>query len=404
MTRMTDRFVASAKCREGGRQTDFHDDQITGLMLRVYATGRKAWVLKYTRPTTGKRTKINIGRYPEMPLARARVRATERKGEIADGKDPAAEKRAHKSAMRISDLVDIYIARHASDLRSGKAIERRLRKNIVALIGDIKLADLHRRDIRRAIDEIVDRGAATEANRVFEDIRAMIRWAVSGGYLDSSPVEAMKRPAKTTSRERVLSTDEIKQLWTRLPDAPMSEPTRNIMRLCLITGQRVGEVCGMRHDELDLARQLWSLPGARTKNGQAHNIALSTMALEVILEASEAADGASFLFPSPSGNKPIAGHAIATAVRRSQGTIGFEHWTTHDLRRTVASGMAEMGISPFIIGHVLNHVSTTRATITTAIYARYSYDKEKREALDAWSARLAGIIGQQASVVPLRRA
>jgi integrase len=399
---LTDRYVAAAKC-EGRPQLDIFDSQVKGLALRVSATGRKTWTLFYTRAATGKRARVTLGTYPELGVAKAREKATIEKGAIGEGADPAAQKKAERAAMRIGELVSLYVERHASGLRSGTAIKRRLEKNITAVIGDVKLAELHRRDFTRALDRIVDRGRLTQANRVFEDARAMIRWAVGKGYLDSSPIEQMKRPARTESRDRVLAPEEIRTLWHRLPDAAMSEATRRIVRLCLITAQRVGEVAGMRRDELDLARALWSLPGSRTKNGQAHDVPLSPQALAVLSEALEASpEVCPFVFPSPGGQAAIAGHAIATAVRRSQEPIGLPHWTAHDLRRTALTEMAKLGINPLTLGHVANHVSTTRATVTTAVYARYSYDREKRAALDAWGERLEGIVGQGAAVLPMR--
>ena len=240
---LTDRFCQTAK-PVGGTQTDFFDTVVKGLSLRV-STGTRAFYLNYTAPT-GKRARMKLGRYPEIKLARAREKAREARGEIGEGNDPLIEKRAQAASQTVSDLVENYVARHASTKRTGPAIARRLRFNVTSQIGGIKLSELHRRDITRCLDAIKDRGADIEANRVFEDVRAMVRWARGRGDLDVNLVEGMRKPSETVERDRVLDADEIRTVWAALPDADMRNSTRRVIRLCLVTGQRVGEIC--RHD------------------------------------------------------------------------------------------------------------------------------------------------------------
>lgn len=251
-------------------------------------------------------------RHPEMRLGAARERAREARGEIGDGGDPIADKKALEASQTAADLVENYIARHAATKRSGTAIARRLRKNVKDVIGAVKLAELHRRDITRCIDAVKDRGAGVEANRVFEDIRAMVRWARGRGDLDENLVEGMRRPTETTDRDRVLTADEIKTMWAALPDADMSESTRRILRLLLIMAQRESEIAGMMKIELDLPKRIWTIPGARTKNKQEH-VPLPDMAISIIQEQIEAAAALAkrkgrkpppFVFPGPGGARP----------------------------------------------------------------------------------------------------
>ena len=147
---------------------------------------------------------MKLGRYPEMKLAKAREKAREARGEIGEGIDPLVEKRAQAASQTVSDLIENYVARHASTKRTGPAIARRLRYNVASQIGGIKLSELHRRDITRCLDAIKDRGADIEANRVFEDIRAMVRWARGRGDLDVNLIEGMRKPSETVERDRVL--------------------------------------------------------------------------------------------------------------------------------------------------------------------------------------------------------
>ncbi len=402
---LTDRFCRSAKGVEA-KQTDYFDEAVKGLCLTVSPGGTKTFNLIYTRPVNGKRARMKLGRYPELQLAKARERARATRAEVSEGSDPVAAKRAAAASMTVRDLVENYIGRHASTKRTADAIARRLRKNVSEVIGDIRVAELHRRDITRVIDEIKDRGAPIEANRVFEDLRAMVRWARGRGDLDENLMEGMRKPSEAVERDRVLDAPEIKTMWTALASADMRESTRNIIRLCLVTGQRVGEVCGMTRDELDLQRGVWLIPPARSKNKREHAVPLPSLALEILDEQINAIDtladrkgraASGFVFPAPGGRAPMTNAAVSKAIKRNEGdglTLGIEPFTPHDLRRTCATRMEEIGISPFIVGHVLNHISITKASITSRIYARYSYEKEKREALEAWSKRLLALVGE----------
>ncbi|MER8638944.1 integrase arm-type DNA-binding domain-containing protein [Mesorhizobium sp. M1365] len=429
---LTDRFCQAAKVREG-RKTDFFDSSTTGLCLRVSAGGAKAFFLVFTKPGTDKRAWLKLGRYPDLSLAKAREAAKGSRGDVTDGLDPIAEKRAEAASMSVTDLVENYLARRASKNRSGDEIARRLRKNVSGRdaegrkiddpenvtrpIGEMKLAALHRRDLTKAIDAITDRGAATEAVRVFEDLRAMVRWARGRGDLDANLMEGMQPPAKPVERDRVLSVDEIRTMWAALSKADMWEGTRRVIRLCLILGARVGETSGMTRGELDLDRSLWVLPPERVKNANGHTLPLPAMAVDIIrdqmAEAEKLAkrmdrEPSPFIFPGVGAKGSIGGAAIAKALKRQEITVkgkttilGVEPFTAHDLRRTAATRMEELGVNPFVIAHILNHVSMTRASVTSRIYARHSYIPEMTVALSLWADRLAGIMSGGANVVPI---
>lgn len=434
---LTDRFCQAARPIDG-RQTDYFDTVVKGLCLRVSPAGTRTWNLIYSRPGNGRRARMKIGRYPEIKLGGetgARQRAKDARAAVGDGQDPIAERQARAAAMTVTELVENYIARHASTKRSGNEIARRLRKNLsgydasgrkildrsAGCIGDRKLSELHRRDVTKSIDAVKDRGAHVEANRLFEDVRAMVRWARARGDLDENLMEGMRKPTVPVERNRVLSAEEIAAMWTALAQADMRESTRRVIRLCLVTAQRVGEVSGMTLDELDLDAALWRIPSRRSKNGKEHVVPLSVIAIEIICDQladvralSERKGRAvpSFVFAGPGARASVTGAAIAKAIKReetmerggSSTIMRIAPWTAHDLRRTAATHMEELGISPFIVGHVLNHLSVTRASITSRVYARYSYDKEKRQALDLWADRLAGIIeADDANVVPIGR-
>ena len=394
---LTDRFAATCKAENGEVQTDYFDAKTSGLALRVSSTGHKAWTLHYTSPSTGKRSRVGLGTYPSTSLAAARTAAREARAQVEAGQDPRAVLSAR---MSVAELVESYLEKHVRpNLRSARHVERRLRKNVLPVIGTMLASELHRRDINRVLDRMQARGCRTEANRTFEDMRAVFRWGMARGDIDRNPSDGMRAPAAEQVRDRVLNNGEIKHLWQALPEVlKKSKASQKIIKLCLITGQRVGEVAGMRRSELDLSAKTWTLPGARTKNKHQHSVPLSDLAVSIIKDAM--VEGSPFIFPS--GNGPHPPDAVTRTIARAQERFGLAHWSAHDLRRTALTGMAIIGVSPIILGHIANHRTTTRAGVTLAVYSKYAYDREKREALDKWAERLQAIVqGEPAKIIPL---
>jgi integrase len=222
----------------------------------------------------------------------------------------------------------------------------------------------------------------------------MLRWAVKRGDLDRDPAAGMDPPASSQPRDRVLAEVEIEQLWRALPSA-LPIDTQRIVQLCLITGQRVGEVSGMTRSELDLPAREWKLPGSRTKNKRAHKVPLSDMALaEINVALGDAGDRERlFLIEAASVTKQVT-HAA----------FGIAHFTPHDLRRTALDAMATIGVAPHVVAAVANHVAAARASVTTRHYVQYDYSREKREALELWADRLTAIVAGEpvADVAVLR--
>ncbi len=397
---LTDRFCASAKPLK--ERTDYFDTTVQGLALRVTEHGHRSWCFHYRSPRDGKRARATIGTYPATSLAAARGKALEARAQVETGKDPRLVLAGQATAgMSVAALVDAYLTDpEKAALRSRAEIERRLRKNVVPVIGEIKLAELRRRDLRNVTDALLRRGVKVEATRVFEDVRGMVRWAVQNEYLDVNPLDGMTKPAEATSSNRVLSDDEICTLWNGLPDAlAKSVASQRILKLCLITAQRVGEVAGIVPAELDLKAREWRLPGSRTKNQHAHIVPLSDLAIQIIKEAlADAGEGAPIF--------PLSPADVARMILRTNdaGHFGIAPWSAHDLRRTVLTGMARLGIAPIVLGHVANHLTTTRAGVTLSVYSQYTYDKEKRAALDLWAERLQAIVAcGAAEVVPIKK-
>jgi integrase len=218
----------------------------------------------------------------------------------------------------------------------------------------------------------------------------MVAWAVSRGELDLNPLAGI-RHEDFAARERVLSEDEIRTLWAEWP-AVLPAAVATALKLALVTGQRIGEVTGMMADELDLERKVWNIPAARSKNGHAHTVPLSELAIELI---GTPTDGRVF---------PYSLDHLPQTVYRFKNKLSVKGWTPHDLRRTCCTKLAEIGIAPHVISHVVNHRTATKAGVTNAVYNRYSYASEKRDALELWANRLQAILaGDAAKIILMRR-
>jgi integrase len=160
--------------------------------------------------------------------------------------------------MTVADLIASYLALHARGLRSASEIERRLRFDVLPVIGGLELSKLHRHDIHRVLDRVTERGSPATARKLFADLRTIIRFAVGRGYLDHDVMTGMRATAPKI-RERFLSEDEIRQLWPSWPSV-LGEEIALALKLALVTGQRIGEVVGMTTAELDLANAVWTIP------------------------------------------------------------------------------------------------------------------------------------------------
>ena len=366
----------------------------TGFGVRVEPTGTKSFVLWYR--FHGKAEGITLGRYPKMSLSEAREEAAKIRVKITKGLDPKIkiqeDKRANREAYTVADLVDEYLEKWAKPRKkSWREDERILKKDVLPLWGRRKAKDLRRRDIVLLIDKVVDRGAPIQANRVLATVRKMFNFALSRSTLEQSPCVAIQAPAKENRRDRVLSDDDIRNLWCNLDKCRMSKGIRLILKLLLVTAQRKGEIAFSEWKEFDFNTGWWTIPKEKSKNALPHRVPLSKMTLDLLNTAKELSNNSRWVFPGRSGDKSITGPAIDHAVRDNIETLKIKDFTPHDLRRTTASKITSMGISRLVVSRILNHAESG----ITAVYDRHSYDDEKREALNQWAQSLEVILNEQ---------
>lgn len=439
-TRLTTRFVETVMT--AAPRAAFRDASVNGLEFRVTKTGARTFAFRYRRKSDGKQRRVTLGALSDVSLAEARERAEALRVAVAAGTDPAAGIQERKAAPTFREVVADWQANHAAANRSDKTRnddQSMLDRYVLPRIGDMKAHDIGRRELsamlntaRTATDtrkghrktKTEPRKLTHRPNRVFELTRAILRWAHAQGIITADPTAGMKRPVKKeASRERELSPAEIVVFWQNVERLPITPGLRVALKLALVTAARIGEVVGIAKSELTLdgPAPVWVLPRNRSKNEESHRVPLSPMAVSLIREAMALAqrplvrdskaevapDESPYLFPSRAkrggSHGPIQPGAAATAMFRGRDMLGLVDFRIHDLRRTAATRMAEMGINPYTISLVLNHVSASKSTVTSKVYVQYGFDKEKREALDAWGARLEKIIAgnEGANVVAL---
>lgn len=376
-----------------------------GLCVRVSPTGRRTWL--YSFKLRGRKGLVTLGDVADLSVADAMERHARAVQLRATGIDPAraaAEvKRERTEAPTVEDLARDFVRLYCigpdpanPNKRTWREDQRILSREILPAWGPRLAREIRRRDVIAALDEIVARGASIQANRTLAVVRRMFRWAVTRDIVQHSPCEAVERPAAESERDRVLRGEELERLLAGLTEATpatIGHAVRLALLFALYTAQRAGEVGGLRWAEVDLRGAWWTLPGARTKNGLAHRVPLSPPALAVLREAATYSAGKEHVFPSTRGDRPLSDTSMNQALRRCRESWGIEeHFSPHDVRRSVATGLAELGFSRFVIGRILNH----KEGGITRVYDRASYDREKRAALDRWAAHLEEITERRA--------
>jgi integrase len=409
--RFTSRWIETLRVR---KRIDFTDPDVKGLTLRVTSTGSKSWSYLYRRKSDGRKRRVTLGEFPVMDLHKARAVASGHRAAVADGADPAADKSAHRKVETVNELLNRFLTDYAPSTSKWTAEVRRIfNKDIRPAIGSLKTSAVTKADVLAIINGVRDRGAGVTANRTLAAIRKAFNWAASEGYIVTSPATGIAPRVKEQSRSRSLTSDEIRTFWTGLDKAHMSEATKIALKIALATGQRIGEVCGARRSEVDFDKSEWVIPAKRVKNRREHSVPLSSMAVKLFRKAIKLAGDHDFIFPSKPRSKgvdriqPLASHGVSHAMRRALKDLGLHNnpATPHDLRRTVATHLAAMGVGENIVARVLNHASEIGRTITGSVYIRHSFAKEKRRALDAWASELASITTQKSpkhNVVRLR--
>jgi integrase len=325
-----------------------------------------------------------------------------------------------------------YVAKNTRE-STGKETRRTFDVDVLPAWGLRPVSSITRRDAGELLEAIAKRGASVLANRTLSRLKTFFSWCIDEEVIATSPVERMKPLTRETSRDRALSDEEIRWFW--LACTELGWPYGPLFQLLLLTAQRRDEVATITFGAIDLERRLWTIPRERAKNDRAHEVALSARALALLAEAKKVRSRITALKGSPyafttNGKAPVTGFAWAKGkldrrmeelARGARGLpkddAGYREapglqedqelprlvppFVLHDLRRTVASGMAKLGFPPHVVDKVLNHSSGTISGVA-AIYNRFEYIDERRAALEAWGRYIDSLLVPQTNVVELR--
>lgn len=370
--KLTDIHVQKLPLPKVGAKTYF-DDTLKGFAVRVSAGGTKAFTLLHGKT----RRRTALGKYPLVSLHEARsaarrLLAKETLGQIQESSTSA-------------DLaVEAYLERMSKKLRVGtyKEYSRILNGYFLGTFKGDRLDKITGRALLDRLDKLRER--PSEHNHAFSVFRIFFRWCVRNYYLERSPLEAMTMPNSQRSRERVLSHDELRRIWYAAKNTH-----GDIVKLLALTGQRRGEIAGLRSNWINRDEQTITLPSTATKNKAQHTFPYGAMAGELLPKRT------GFLFPvvTHDDSETISAcfNGWSKAKRMLDETSGVQDWVIHDLRRTFATNLAELGVEPHIIEALLNHRSGIISGVA-ATYNRARYLRPMREAITKWERELQRIL------------
>ena len=384
--KLTAKSVENIKPLPKGR-LQIWDIALPGFGLRVTEKGKKSWGVMYRYRDRQRR--ITIGSYPAFSLAEAREEARAVLRAVERGEDPVAEKLSakRKPPALFSDSVDQFIELYAKPKNRGwKETRRLLKNNVEPHFKYLSLEDVNKHHVLDVLDVILERGARTQANRTLSAIKKLYNWSMERGVIDHNPTTGLKPPGKEVARDRILTDDEIKKVWSVWED--LDWPFGPVWKLLLVTGQRRSEVAGMKWSDIDFDKNIWTIPREIAKNDRTHDVPLSPLALD-ILESVPRFAKRDLIF-STTGRTPVSG--FGKSKNKIDEKLGLLDWRLHDLRRTAASGMARLGVAPHVVEKILNHSSGTISGVA-AVYNRHGYENEKNDALNKWAIHLSILLG-----------
>ena len=380
----------SAECkraRETGKALYIWDTELKGFGAYVTSKGEVSWLVqRWIGGKGGRPVRSVIERSPPMSLDKARKQAQIELGEIRKGVDIVDRRRRERQALnaeingdRLLEVFERYHKRNSKPGRYWLEIDHAFKRHIIPTLGEKTLVSrITKPDVRRLLDAKEDIGELGAAQKRFALLNPFFKWCVQREIITSSPMQGMVAPGQGDARDRTLTTAEIKALWSATQS--MTYPYQQLYRLLLLTGQRREEGASIEWKELDLDKATWTIPSSKTKNGKPHIVHLSTQTLAVIATL-ERKHGVPYLLTT-TGKTPVSG--FAKGKKRLDSFMQPETpWIVHDLRRTIVSHLAELGISTDVADRILNHVSGSQAGVK-GVYQRYEFLAERKRAMEAW--------------------
>lgn len=370
-----------------------------GFQVRVWPGGAKTFVFRYG---TAPRRVLTLGTYPDLSLARAHKKYDDARAMLADEKDPITEfavrRAAEDSAGTVQDLFNEWHERYAKKERKRPEDAKALfDHNATPAFRKLKAKDVTRRTVIQLLDGVTDRSPSV-ANHFAALLMQVFRFGVERDFIAASPIVGLQKPGakNKVSRERTLSDEELKIVWAKLPECAMSQRVCLGLKFLLLTAQRRGETSLARWADIDFAAGIWTIPAENSKTGERHAVPLSPLAVDLLEQLRALTEDeereSPFVFPTHhSVLKPSSAmteRAFTRAVRENAEVFGIPHFVPHDFRRTARTAMAKLGIADVVAERVLNH----KLQGMLAVYNRYDYLDEKREALCKWAAHVQKVV------------
>ncbi len=384
--------------------------------LRIRRTNAARVFFYRYRAHDGALREIKLGEFGPMTLAEARKALGRLKLERERGIDPQLQKQQTRAEARrqreaeklasytVEKLVEDYVAEKLSHQKRGAEGARLLRRDLLPRLGDRAAAGLTRRELQDEVIRPMLKRAPRGGTYLLGRIRCAYAHAAEQGRIPDDfvfPTLGIKG-APQVRRRRVFTDAELATFVRWLPRSPYSRTVRDALTLVLFTGCRSGEVVAALWRDIDFDRAVWTI--RETKNGEPHDVMLSSQAVELLKGRRALHD--IFVFPSPAGERHVGQKALGLAQYEARKQTKDEPqadpievaWTVHDLRRTAATGLAKLGCPRVVQDRILNHVDSS----VSAIYDRHRYDAEARVWLQKWADYLEALT--VSNVVPMRAA
>jgi integrase len=379
--KLTRNAVAALVLPAGKDDTVHWDGTLPGFGVRLRGKSR-SWLIQYR--VNGRQHREALGDTRKVTLEDARKVARQRFAQIELGIDPAAEKakrtiEATATALTLAEVARRYLDAKRGELRhnSYRAAQMHLREHWKPLAAR-PIGSIGRADVAAQLQTLVKERGRIAAARSRANLSAMYAWAMGEALVDSNPTIGTNPPDKGVEpRERVLTNRELAAIWNACDD-----DSGRIVRLLILTSCRRQEIGGLKWSEVDLDRGSLTIDSARTKNHRALTLTLPPAALAILTSAPRCSE---FVFGD---NAFQSWSALKARIDTGSGVSG---WTLHDLRRTSATGLADLGVQPHVIEQILNHQSGHKRG-PAGIYNRSSYEREKRAALALWAEHVLAVV------------
>jgi integrase len=342
---------------------------------------------------------VLLGAGSVLTAEQARKRAREVLAQATLGHDPQGEKaeRRAKDKLTLLGVISEYLAGKEQQLRPKSLRETTRYLTDAGYFGPLHrlpIDSVTRKDVAALLVQIARTRGATTSSLARSALSAFYTWCMQAGMAETNPVIGVLR-VNSHPRDRVLSDAELAKIWKATAH---SGAFGTIVRLLILTGARRAEIGGLAWSEVDLTTGVWTLPKERSKNHRAHALPVPAAAMDLILKVPARVErDRLFGWRHAGGFSDWAG-----SKRRLDARVNLPDWRVHDIRRSVATGMADIGIAPHVIEEVLNHRSGHRAGVA-GIYNRSSYEREVRAALAMWADHINSLIeGDARKVVAFR--